>query len=99
MVTDSDGYTKEDNALAREFYHLLSGPARKVMTVADIIVLVGLGAEARRRGGCERDAEWSAAATKLLTEVENHCIVDCEGNYEQFEVARDALNALIKEVK
>jgi len=46
------------------------------------------------------------AARDFITEVENHCIVNYEGNakarikaYERFEVVRDALAALLEEVE
>ena len=49
------------------------------------------------RGDAEaRVAALGAAGRQLLIEVENHCIINCEGNYERFEIARDELAALVK---
>jgi len=42
-------YLAEDNAIAREFFNLLSSDARNALTVEDICVLVGLAAGSRER--------------------------------------------------
>ena len=62
MPNEREDYLAEDNAVARECFKVLSPEAREAMTAGDICVLVGLAAEARRRGVKRYRAELTAPA-------------------------------------
>ena len=51
-------------------------------------------AEGEKAAGA-RVKELEGAAREMLLQTEINCTVDCEGNYERFEIARDALAALL----